>query len=207
MPAMRTNSEQPWTTTKVASRKATNPPMKTASTNSGPITNQVRARRNRVERRHTSRERRWDSTTAAKPTTISSITRQSTGRNSGSAKGLRGTAGLRPFPALDHRPRLGHPGLGLADQGAVVVAGGDGLTDADHHPAGQGHERALGHHLLESVQVHGDHRHLGVDGDVGEALLEAGGAGAAGAGGEDQHRPAAAGQVLEELERLAAGAA
>src|SRR3712207_5612543 len=123
MPAMRTNSEQPWTTTKVASRKATNPPANTGTTKSGPITKPVRARGNRVERRHTTSERRWDSRTAARPTRISSITRRNTGTKRGLAKGLRGTGRLSPFPALDHRAHLGHAGLGLGHQHVVVVAG------------------------------------------------------------------------------------
>ncbi len=83
----------------MANRKATKPPMNTATTNSGPITNQVRARRNSVERRHTRSERRCATRTASRPTTISSITRRNTGRNSSLPKGFRGTAPPTPLPS------------------------------------------------------------------------------------------------------------
>ena len=106
----------------------------------GPITNQVRARRNRSSAATLEGAALMK---FARSTTISSITRQSTGRNSGSAKGLRGTGRPTPFPALDHRPRLGHLGLGLVDQGAVVVAG-DGSPMPITTPPGRGTNEPLG---------------------------------------------------------------
>src|SRR4051812_12787364 len=201
---MRTYSLVAWRVRKRAAMNSTNPPAKSTTRNSGATQSQVRSRANRVERRRTRSGLRSARTTAARPRTSRIAPRRATGRKTGSAKGLFGTGSGR-LPAPDQGLDLEHGGLGPADQVVVVVTGADRGADADRDAAREREPGALRHDLVQAVQVDRDDRDLLIDGDVGEALLEAGHRRLpAGARREHQHRPALAGQVLQQLQRRAA---